>query len=38
MNTFIKYPALADEEQIVERTTMNVVADVKPVLDKTAER
>src|SRR5471030_956755 len=34
LNTFIKYPTLADEEAIVERTTMNEVADVKAVCDR----
>ncbi|MBM3993740.1 MAG: MoxR family ATPase [Planctomycetes bacterium] len=34
MNTFIRYPGLEHEEQIVERTTMNVVSDVKPVLER----
>ena len=29
LNTFIKYPSLADEEGIVERTTTNQTADVK---------
>jgi MoxR-like ATPase len=33
LNTFIKYPTLADEEAVVERTTMNTVADVKPILE-----
>jgi MoxR-like ATPase len=33
LNTFIRYPTLADEEAIVERTTMNTVADVKPILE-----
>ena len=34
LNTFIKYPTLADEEAIVERTTMNEVADVQPVCER----
>src|SRR5271165_1666737 len=34
LNTFIKYPTLADEEAIVERTTMNLVTDVHPVCDR----
>jgi MoxR-like ATPase len=34
LNTFIKYPKLQEEEDIVERTTMNAVADLKPVCDK----
>src|SRR4051812_3389329 len=33
MNTFIKYPELADEESIVAQTTMDTDADVRPVLD-----
>jgi MoxR-like ATPase len=33
LNTFIKYPDLAEEEDIVERTTTNQVSDVKPVCD-----
>jgi MoxR-like ATPase len=31
LNTFIKYPPLTEEEEIVERTTGNRVAEVKPV-------
>ena len=33
MNTFIKYPKLAEEEDIVMQTTMNTDADVRPLLD-----
>ncbi len=33
MNTFIKYPKLDEEENIVMQTTMNTEADVKSVLD-----
>jgi MoxR-like ATPase len=33
LNTFIRYPPLAEEEAIVERTTGNTVAEVKPVCD-----
>ena len=33
MNTFIKYPKLDEEENIVMQTTMNTDADVRPVLD-----
>jgi len=33
MNTFIKYPKLDEEENIVNQTTMNTEADVKSVLD-----
>jgi MoxR-like ATPase len=34
LNTFIRYPKLQEEEDIVERTTMNAVADLKPVCDR----
>ncbi|MGE0608137.1 MAG: AAA family ATPase [Pirellulales bacterium] len=34
LNTFIKYPALEEEEQIVERTTANVAVDLRPVCDQ----
>ena len=34
LNTFIRYPKLSDEEQIVERTTSNAVVDTKPVCDR----
>jgi MoxR-like ATPase len=34
LNTFIKYPSLREEEDIVERTTSHPVADVKPVCDR----
>ena len=33
MNTFIKYPKLEEEENIVMQTTMNTDADVRPLLD-----
>ncbi len=33
MNTFIKYPKLDEEENIVLQTTMNTDADVRPLLD-----
>ncbi len=33
MNTFIKYPQLAEEEDIVMQTTMNNSADVRAILD-----
>jgi MoxR-like ATPase len=33
LNTFIKYPTLADEEDIVERTTSNLVPKVESVCD-----
>jgi len=36
MNTFIKYPKLEDEEQIVERTTANASVDLQPVCDQAA--
>ena len=36
LNTFIKYPQLAEEEDIVERTTSNATADVKPVCERDA--
>jgi MoxR-like ATPase len=34
LNTLIKYPQLAEEEDIVERTTGNQVADVQAVCDR----
>jgi MoxR-like ATPase len=34
LNTFIKYPQLREEEDIVERTTGNLAADVKPVCNR----
>ena len=34
LNTFIRYPRLAEEEDIVERTTSNQVADVKAMCDR----
>jgi MoxR-like ATPase len=34
LNTFIKYPALAEEEEIVERTTANRSVDMQPVCDQ----
>jgi MoxR-like ATPase len=34
LNTFIKYPELGEEEEIVERTTGNRPTDVKAVCDK----
>src|SRR4051812_3098599 len=33
LNTFIRYPKLADEEEIVERTTGTLVPHVEPILD-----
>src|SRR6516164_5062354 len=36
LNTFIKYPPLAEEEDIVERTTMDATVEVKPVCDRAA--
>jgi MoxR-like ATPase len=33
MNTFIKYPRLEDEEDIVLQTTTNTGSDVRPLLD-----
>jgi MoxR-like ATPase len=36
LNTFIRYPKLAEEEDIVERTTGNQVDDVKAVCDREA--
>jgi len=33
MNTFIKYPKLDEEENIVMQTTINTDADVRPILD-----
>ncbi|MCE9605995.1 MAG: MoxR family ATPase [Planctomycetia bacterium] len=35
MNTLIKYPQLADEEAIVERTTANDAGSVQPICDRT---
>lgn len=34
LNTLIGYPKLAEEEDIVERTTMSIAADVQPVCDR----
>lgn len=34
LNTFIKYPALKDEEDIVAQTTTNVATDLKPICDR----
>src|SRR5438874_2841564 len=34
LNTFIKYPRLAEEEDIVERTTTNRVVDVQAMGDR----
>src|SRR6187399_508925 len=34
LNTFIKYPGLAEEEDIVNRTTSNAAAELKPVCDR----
>ena len=34
LNSFIKYPQLGEEEDIVERTTGNQAADVQPVCDR----
>src|SRR5262249_26066066 len=34
LNTFIKYPKLGEEEDIVERTTSNTVPDLQPVCDR----
>ena len=34
LNTFIGYPALTEEEEIVEKTTANWEVDVQPVLDR----
>jgi MoxR-like ATPase len=36
LNTVIRYPALGEEEDIVERTTGNRAADVKPVCEREA--
>ena len=36
LNTFIRYPPLAEEEEIVERTTMDITVDVKPVCERDA--
>jgi MoxR-like ATPase len=33
LNTFIRYPSLAEEEEIVDRTTTNRPTEVKPVCD-----
>ena len=38
LNTFIKYPNVDEEEQIVNATTTNVLGDVKPVLDRSTLR
>jgi len=35
MNTFIRYPQLAEEEAIVERTTMNAATEVKSLCERT---
>ena len=34
LNTFIKYPKMAEEEDIVDRTTTNEVVDLTPVCDR----
>jgi MoxR-like ATPase len=34
LNTFIRYPKLDEEEQIVERTTANASQDLQPVCDQ----
>src|SRR6516162_261096 len=34
LNTFIKYPRLEEEEDIVNRTTSNLAPDVQPVCDR----
>src|SRR5947209_1647419 len=36
LNTFIKYPGLDEEEQIVERTTSNATVDLTPICDQAA--
>ena len=36
LNTFIKYPKLQEEEDIVDRTTMNTVPDVQAVCEREA--
>lgn len=36
LNTFIKYPQLAEEEDIVERTTSNEEVELNPVCDRAA--
>src|SRR6266480_3892171 len=36
LNTFIRYPPLAEEEEIVERTTTDHTVEVKPVCDRAA--
>jgi MoxR-like ATPase len=36
LNTFIKYPGLAEEEEIVERTTAKVSVDLQPICDRAA--
>ena len=36
LNTFIKYPGLEEEEQIVERTTSNATVDLQPICDQDA--
>ena len=34
LNTFIRYPKLKEEEDVVERTTSNAVADIKAVTER----
>ena len=34
LNTFIKYPNLQEEEEIVERTTSNTPVDLQPICDQ----
>jgi MoxR-like ATPase len=36
LNTFIKYPGLAEEEEIVERTTAQGTVDLQPICDQAA--
>ncbi len=36
MNTFIRYPALAEEEEIVNRTTGQATVDLQPICDQAA--
>src|SRR3954463_4993390 len=36
LNTFIRYPKLDEEEQIVERTTANASTELEPVCDQAA--
>jgi len=36
MNTFIRYPALAEEEEIVNRTTGQAIVDLQPICDQAA--